>query len=81
MACAYAAPLDTQNSDDFEEDHELIGGFFQGDMEVEMTRNGEIAESKRWPNGVVPYKIDEIFGKESIFALQNNVISIGIYFR
>lgn len=45
-----------------EEDHELIGGFFEGDMEIEFNRNGVIAESKRWPNKVVHYKIDEVFG-------------------
>lgn len=59
---SYAAPVETE----IEEDHELIGGFFQGDMEIELTRNGEIAESKRWPNGIVHYKIDEVFGKRNI---------------
>ncbi|XP_013114159.2 seminal metalloprotease 1 [Stomoxys calcitrans] len=53
------APVDTWNEQ--EEDHELIGGYFQGDMEVEFTRNGEIAESRKWPNGVVHFKIDEVF--------------------
>lgn len=59
---ALAAPVE-ETWNEPEEDHELIGGFFQGDMEIELTRNGEIAESKRWPNGVVHYKIDEVFGK------------------
>uniref|UniRef100_A0A1L8EGY5 Metalloendopeptidase n=1 Tax=Haematobia irritans TaxID=7368 RepID=A0A1L8EGY5_HAEIR len=59
-----AAPLDSWNEQ--EEDHELIGGFFQGDMEVEFTRNGEIAESKRWPNGKVHFKIDEVFDAEHV---------------
>ena len=67
LANCYAAPLDSQSAEEFEEDHELIGGYFQGDMEIEMTRNGEIAESKRWPNGLVPYKIDEVFGTQKYF--------------
>ncbi|KAH8267485.1 hypothetical protein KR018_007252 [Drosophila ironensis] len=46
----------------FEEtDPELTAGYFQGDMEVEYTRNGELSETRRWPNASVPYKISEDF--------------------
>lgn len=62
------APVQPEQ-EEIEEDHELIGGFFQGDMEIEWTRNGLIAESRRWPNGIVPYKIDEVFGKKKMQIL------------
>ncbi|ALC39801.1 CG7631 [Drosophila busckii] len=50
----WAAPLDL-------EDPELTAGYFQGDMDIEFTRNGEIASTRHWPNATVPYKIDEEF--------------------
>lgn len=59
---AFGAPVE-ETWNEQEQDHELIGGFYQGDMEIELTRNGQIAESRRWPNGVVRYKIAEVFGK------------------
>lgn len=49
-----------------EVDHELIGGFFEGDMELddeESGRNGIADESKRWPNSTVFFKISEEFGR------------------
>lgn len=46
-----------------ETDPELTAGFFQGDMEVDFARNGQISESRRWPNATVPYTISEEFGK------------------
>lgn len=46
-----------------ETDPELTAGFFQGDMEVDFTRNGQISESRHWPNATVPYTISEEFGK------------------
>ncbi|XP_065355365.1 seminal metalloprotease 1-like [Calliphora vicina] len=75
---AHNAPVESQ-PEDLEEDHELIGGFFQGDMEIEMTRNGEIAESKRWPNGTVHYKIDEVFDNDRtlyILKAMKNIESV-----
>lgn len=53
-----------------EEDHELIGGFFEGDMEFSddqkkglfSGRNGVPLERQRWPNATVFYKISKEFG-------------------
>lgn len=47
-----------------EPDPELTAGYFQGDMEVDYQRNGEISETLHWPNATVYYKIDEEFGKQ-----------------
>ncbi|KAH8337531.1 hypothetical protein KR074_000236 [Drosophila pseudoananassae] len=44
-----------------ETDPELMAGYFQGDMEVDFTRNGQISETRRWPNATVPYTISEEF--------------------
>lgn len=63
LTYSYAAPLESQTVKTVDPDPELTGGYFEGDMEIEITRNGLLAERKRWPNGVVYYKIDEIFGK------------------
>ncbi|CAD6999045.1 seminal metalloprotease 1 [Ceratitis capitata] len=42
--------------------HEESGGFYEGDMDIEQEeRNGLLAESKRWPNNVVYYRINETF--------------------
>ncbi|KAH8293077.1 hypothetical protein KR044_000939 [Drosophila immigrans] len=45
-----------------ETDPELTAGYFQGDMEVEFLRNGELAPTRHWPNATVYYKIEEEFG-------------------
>ncbi|KAL5279609.1 hypothetical protein ACFFRR_003910 [Megaselia abdita] len=52
-----------------EVDHELSGGFFEGDMELSdeekkflfSGRNGIADEKKRWPNATVYFKITEEF--------------------
>lgn len=46
-----------------EPDPELTAGYFQGDMEIDFERNGELSETVHWPNATVYYKIDEEFGK------------------
>ena len=43
---------------------EELGLYFQGDMilddkQMEKAKNGIIDEAYRWPNGIVPYTIDE----------------------
>ncbi|KAM7352148.1 seminal metalloprotease 1-like [Cochliomyia hominivorax] len=63
-----AAPI-VSETEEIEEDYELIGGFFQGDMEIELTRNGKIAETNRWPNATVHYKIDGIFDADHILYI------------
>uniref|UniRef100_A0A6P4EJI5 Metalloendopeptidase n=1 Tax=Drosophila rhopaloa TaxID=1041015 RepID=A0A6P4EJI5_DRORH len=52
------APFSTQYE---ETDPELTAGYFQGDMDVDFTRNGELSETRRWPNATVPYRISEEF--------------------
>ncbi|EDW64333.1 seminal metalloprotease 1 [Drosophila virilis] len=47
-------------------DPELTGDYFQGDMDVELTRNGELAVTRHWPNATVYYKIDEQFSAAQI---------------
>lgn len=69
LTYSYAAPLESQTVKTVDPDPELTGGYFEGDMEIEVTRNGLIAERKKWPNGVVYYKIDEVFGKKKIINL------------
>ncbi|KAL7741433.1 hypothetical protein ACLKA6_000760 [Drosophila palustris] len=44
-----------------ETDPELTAGYFQGDMDVDFLRNGELAPTRHWPNATVYYKIDEEF--------------------
>ncbi|XP_046802880.1 seminal metalloprotease 1-like [Lucilia cuprina] len=51
-----AVPVETM-----ETDPEFVGGFFEGDMDLDLTRNGLIDTSKRWPNAIVRYKIDQVF--------------------
>lgn len=48
-----------------ESDPELTAGYYQGDMEIDLKRNGLRSELARWPNATVYYKIDEEFGKTS----------------
>lgn len=57
----YAAPLETETYN-WQEDLELTGDYFEGDMLVELNRNGEISESKRWPNKTVLYKMSSDIG-------------------
>lgn len=60
---SHALPVETNTFASFEKDPELTGGFFEGDMIIDLTRNGLRAASKRWPKGVVRYKIDKTFGR------------------
>ncbi|BFF94844.1 seminal metalloprotease 1-like [Drosophila madeirensis] len=55
---ALAAPFSNFSG---ETDPELTAGYFQGDMEVDFERNGQLSETRRWPNATVPYRIDEDF--------------------
>ncbi|XP_046810481.1 seminal metalloprotease 1-like [Lucilia cuprina] len=48
-------------ADSTEDDPELTAGFYEGDMEVDLTRNGAVGAAKRWPNGVVRFKIGPVF--------------------
>lgn len=58
---SWAAPSVNRNEE--EPDPELTAGYFQGDMEVDYERNGELSATLHWPNATVYYKIDEEFGK------------------
>ncbi|XP_017038532.1 seminal metalloprotease 1-like [Drosophila kikkawai] len=52
------APLDTPYE---EQDPELTAGYFEGDMDVVLGRNGLLPPTRRWPNAKVPYRISEEF--------------------
>ncbi|XP_017050615.1 seminal metalloprotease 1 [Drosophila ficusphila] len=67
-----AAPLGNQYE---ETDPELTAGYFQGDMDVDFTRNGMLTETRRWPNATVPYRISEEFD-----APQVEYIKLGMQF-
>jgi len=56
----FPAPFNTHYD---ETDPELTAGYFQGDMDVDYARNGQLSETRRWPNATVPYRISEEFGK------------------
>lgn len=55
----FSAPYATPRE---ETDPELTAGYFQGDMDVDFGRNGQLSETRRWPNATVPYRISEEFG-------------------
>ncbi|KAH8413555.1 hypothetical protein KR009_012275 [Drosophila setifemur] len=59
----YSAPYKTQYE---ETDPELTAGYFQGDMEIEFNRNGQLDETRRWPNATVPYKISDEFDTSQV---------------
>ncbi|KAH8341533.1 hypothetical protein KR059_009197 [Drosophila kikkawai] len=54
----FSAPFNTPRE---ETDPELTAGYFQGDMDVDFGRNGQLSETRRWPNATVPYRISEEF--------------------
>ncbi|EDX05149.1 seminal metalloprotease 1 [Drosophila simulans] len=54
----FPAPFNTHYE---ETDPELTAGYFQGDMDVDYARNGQLSETRRWPNATVPYRISEEF--------------------
>ncbi|XP_017002832.2 seminal metalloprotease 1 [Drosophila takahashii] len=58
--CSVALPAPYSNHYE-ETDPELTAGYFQGDMDVDFDRNGELSEELRWPNATVPYRISEEF--------------------
>lgn len=64
----WANALPTSSVDLEEEDPELTGGYFEGDMDIDLTRNGVINITRRWPNNTVYYQIDTVFGKLTIFC-------------
>ncbi|EDV99287.1 seminal metalloprotease 1 [Drosophila grimshawi] len=53
-----------------ETDPELTAGYFQGDMDVELTRNGVLATTRHWPNATVYYKIDKEFDAAHIAYIE-----------
>ncbi|KAM7352139.1 seminal metalloprotease 1-like [Cochliomyia hominivorax] len=68
----YGAPLE----DIEEEDPELIGGDFEGDILLDNSRNGLRNENRRWPGGIVYYKIgDEYDHKNYILEAMNDIES------
>lgn len=54
----HGAPLASEN--DVNEDYLLE------DMVFEVLRNGVVAPARRWPNGIVYYRISDEFGKQRI---------------
>ncbi|KAI8042137.1 seminal metalloprotease 1 [Drosophila gunungcola] len=58
--CSVVLPAPYRNQYE-ETDPELTAGYFQGDMDVDFTRNGQLSETRRWPNATVPYRISEEF--------------------
>lgn len=52
-------------------DPEEIGGYFEGDMEIDLAKNGFANAARHWPFGKVFYKFDAAFG---------NTINLLIYF-
>ncbi|KAM7352147.1 seminal metalloprotease 1-like [Cochliomyia hominivorax] len=66
----YGAPVE----DVEEEDPELIGGDFEGDILLDDSRNGLKDEERRWPGGIVYYKIgDEYDHKNYILEAMNDI--------
>ncbi|XP_065357943.1 seminal metalloprotease 1-like [Calliphora vicina] len=64
----HSVPVESERVED---DPELIAGLFEGDMELDLSRNGLVDTSKRWPNGIVRYKIGPAFDMDhSIYILQ-----------
>ncbi|EDW25422.1 GL26434 [Drosophila persimilis] len=53
-----------------EEDPEQTAGYFQGDMDVDFERNGQLSETRRWPNATVPYRIDEAFDAPQVAHIE-----------
>ncbi|XP_037824847.1 seminal metalloprotease 1-like [Lucilia sericata] len=49
-----------------EENPELTAGFIEGDMDIDLNRNGGTDENKRWPDGIVYYKISEEYDEDHI---------------
>ncbi|XP_034667859.1 seminal metalloprotease 1-like [Drosophila subobscura] len=49
-SCAFGAPYSHSSE---ETDPELAAGYFEGDLEVELGRNGLLKETRSWPNGIV----------------------------
>ncbi|XP_065358316.1 seminal metalloprotease 1-like [Calliphora vicina] len=68
MARCLAGPVEIERVED---DPELTSGFYEGDMEVDFTRNGAVDTAKRWPNGVVRFKIQPGFDvNHTLYILQ-----------
>lgn len=58
----WSFPLETE-SYDWKEDPELTGDYFQGDIILDLNRNGAISEAKRWSDNTVLYKMSPDIGK------------------
>ncbi|XP_065355375.1 seminal metalloprotease 1-like [Calliphora vicina] len=63
IANCYALPVVLE---DVYEYPEVMSGYFEGDMDIELTRNGDISESKRWPDGIVYYKISDDYDDDHV---------------
>ncbi|XP_037827723.1 seminal metalloprotease 1-like [Lucilia sericata] len=61
LAHCQAVPVETERVED---DPELKAGLFEGDMDLGNSRNGLLDTTKRWPNGIVRYRIDPVFDIE-----------------
>lgn len=61
-------------SADIEVNPEELGSYLEGDILVPQPvvtmRNGIITQTSRWPNGVVPYKIEGDFDHMELFIIQ-----------
>ncbi|KAH8341368.1 hypothetical protein KR059_004234 [Drosophila kikkawai] len=63
----FPAPLDTPYE---EQDPELTGGYFEGDMDVVLGRNGLLPPARRWPNATVTYKISQEFDPPQVANIE-----------
>ncbi|TMW47783.1 hypothetical protein DOY81_007121 [Sarcophaga bullata] len=59
-----------------EEDPELTDGFFEGDMDIDLTRNVIINTAKRWPNKIVRYKFGSGFDVDHVLHVLQGMKSI-----
>ncbi|KNC22839.1 hypothetical protein FF38_08045 [Lucilia cuprina] len=76
IANCYALPVDLASE---EENPELTAGFIEGDMDIDLSRNGGTDENKRWPDGIVYYEISDEYDedharyiREAMDAIEND---------
>ena len=74
------AEIVRENEENWQDDPELTAGFTEGDMEIDKVTlyNGMTDATKRWPNAVVHYSLDNAFGKKkkNKFILRTNKIYV-----
>ncbi|XP_037824850.1 seminal metalloprotease 1-like, partial [Lucilia sericata] len=68
LGYSQAVPVETMTNDP-----ELMDGFFEGDMDIDFTRNALIAPTRKWPNAIVPYKIDQVFDEDHMLYLMRGM--------